>query len=140
MASARSGGRRSTIFFAFGLLAVAVGLGIGVPHAAKTGMSAVAAAGFLALGGGLVLLAVGASGLIRATPRWYRVATVVAVSCVSYAVVFALGQAIAATNVPRTSIGSHTPADVGLAYRDVSFNTADGVTLSGWYTPLSTAR
>jgi pimeloyl-ACP methyl ester carboxylesterase len=46
-----------------------------------------------------------------------------------------LGQAVAATNVPRASLGSTTPADLGLSYRDVEFVTADGVTLSGWYVP-----
>jgi dienelactone hydrolase len=46
-----------------------------------------------------------------------------------------LGQAVAATNVPRTSVGSTTPADRGLGYVDVELETADGVTLSGWYVP-----
>jgi len=40
--------------------------------------------------------------------------------------------------VPRTGIGTMTPADHHLAYRDVSFLTRDGVRLSGWYLPART--
>ena len=55
---------------------------------------------------------------------------------VAFAVaVWTLGQAVAATNVPPTSVGSATPADRGMSYRDVEFETADGVALSGWYVP-----
>jgi pimeloyl-ACP methyl ester carboxylesterase len=50
-------------------------------------------------------------------------------------VVWTLGQAVAATNSPRTAVGATTPADVGLTYRDVEFETVDGVRLSGWYVP-----
>ena len=46
-----------------------------------------------------------------------------------------LGQAVAATNVPRPAVGPRTPADSGLAYRDVTFPATDGVVLSGWYVP-----
>ena len=43
--------------------------------------------------------------------------------------------AVYGTNAPRTNVGRATPADRGLAYRDVSFVTADRVRLSGWYIP-----
>jgi pimeloyl-ACP methyl ester carboxylesterase len=46
-----------------------------------------------------------------------------------------LGQAVAATQVPRTAIGSSTPARGGLTYSDAAFETSDGVRLSGWYIP-----
>ena len=40
---------------------------------------------------------------------------------------------------PRTfrgpSVGTTTPGDRGLSYRDVELHTTDGVTLSGWYIP-----
>ena len=35
---------------------------------------------------------------------------------------------------------SQTPAAVGLAYEDVSFQAADGVVLSGWFVPSQRAR
>ena len=46
-----------------------------------------------------------------------------------------VGQALAATTVPPTSLGAATPADKGLEYREVTALTADGVTLSAWYIP-----
>jgi dienelactone hydrolase len=45
--------------------------------------------------------------------------------------------AVAATNVPPTSLAATTPADRGLAYLDVTYHTSDGVTISGWYVPSS---
>lgn len=48
---------------------------------------------------------------------------------------WSLGQAVAATNVPRAEVGARTPIDVGLTYRDVEFPATDGVRLSGWYVP-----
>jgi pimeloyl-ACP methyl ester carboxylesterase len=36
---------------------------------------------------------------------------------------------------PRAESGAATPADRGLAYRDVTFRTGDGVRLSAWYLP-----
>jgi predicted alpha/beta hydrolase len=49
--------------------------------------------------------------------------------------VWTLGQAVAATNVPRPELGARTPAALGLDHRDVAFDAADGVRLSGWYVP-----
>ena len=54
-----------------------------------------------------------------------------------FVVMWSVSQAVAVTNSPRTSVGDTTPADIGLPYRDVEFETADGVTLSGWYVPSS---
>jgi dienelactone hydrolase len=79
----------------------------------------------------------GAFELVRSTPRWRRLFVVPALLFASYATVWSLGQAIAATNVPRTSVDSTTPADLNLEYRDVEFRTDDGVRLSGWYIPSS---
>jgi pimeloyl-ACP methyl ester carboxylesterase len=36
---------------------------------------------------------------------------------------------------PRLPVCCQTPADFGLAYEDVAFPTADGLTLRGWYIP-----
>ena len=54
-----------------------------------------------------------------------------------FVVMWSVSQAVAVTNSPRTSVGDTTPADIGLPYHDVEFETADGVTLSGWYVPSS---
>lgn len=118
-----------------GLLATAVGVGIALPHVTKVGFTAVSLAGLGCLAAGLVLVAGGTGTLLRATRRWWRIPIVVALLVATYAVVFILGVAVAATNVPRTAVGLDTPRAHGLAYEDVTFSTADGVALSGWYVP-----
>jgi dienelactone hydrolase len=127
--------RRAGVAFAVGLVGAAVGTGIGVPHLAKPGAHLLTVAGLLSLGGGLVLLAWGGLALVRAARKWRRAVVVPALLATVFVVMWSLGQAVAVTNVPRGSVGSITPADVGLRYRDVEFETADGVTLSGWYVP-----
>ncbi len=64
----------SWITLAAGLLAVAAGAGIAVPHLAKTGLSPLAAAGVVALVGGLGLVAAGVVASVRRHRRWGRVA------------------------------------------------------------------
>jgi pimeloyl-ACP methyl ester carboxylesterase len=118
-----------------GLVGVAVGIGIGLPHLAKVGPHLLTVAGLLSLAGGLVLLAWGGVTLVRAARPWHRAFVVPALLAVLYVVTWSLGQAVAVTNSPRTPVGDTTPADVGLPYRDVEFETADGETLSGWYIP-----
>lgn len=128
-------GWRGAIGFATGCVGVALGVGFGLSHLVKGGLGVLSLAGLLGLAGGLVLVAAGAVTLVRATPRWRRVIVVPALLAAMFVVVWALGQALAATNVPRTAVGSTTPGDLGLSYRDVTFESADGVKLSGWYLP-----
>ena len=112
-----------------------MGLGIALPYVTKSGLAMVSLAGLACLASGLVLLVGGAVTTLRALPRWWRVPAAVGLLLTTYAVVFALGVAVAATNVPRTAVGTETPGDRGLTYRDVTCTTADGVRLSGWYVP-----
>ena len=128
-------GRRAAIAFGVGLAGTAVGTGIGLPHLVKNALHPLTVAGLLTLGGGLVLLASGGFSLVRSARPWRRVLVVPALLGAMFVVMWSLGQAVAVTNVPRTSVGDSTPADVGLTYRDVEFPTVDGVTLSGWYIP-----
>jgi pimeloyl-ACP methyl ester carboxylesterase len=125
--------RRAGVAFATGLCGVAVGVGIGLPHLDKAGLAPTTLAGLVALAGGLWLLAAGGTGLVRAVRSWLRIVVVLALVVAVVLVVDVFGQALAATNVARTSVGSTTPADRGLAYDDVEFVTGDGVQLSGWY-------
>jgi pimeloyl-ACP methyl ester carboxylesterase len=60
-----------------------------------------------------------------------------AASFVLVFVLYPLTIAVNATNRPPTPIGATTPADLGLSYRNASFQTADGVALSAWYVPSS---
>ena len=84
---------------------------------------------------GVALGAIGGAGVARATPGWWRLASVPVLAVATLVAVWTLGQAVAATNVPTTTVGTATPADYGLRYREVTFRTSDGVRLAGWYIP-----
>ena len=130
-----SSARRGSAAFTAGLLGLAVAVGIGGPHLAKSGLTPMTVAGGMAFASGMVLLVTGGLVLVRASRYWWRALTVPALALVVLVVVWTLGQAIAATNVPRTAVGATTPADAGFRYRDVELRTPDGITLSGWYVP-----
>jgi dienelactone hydrolase len=116
-------------------VAVPVGVGIGVPYLAKTGLSILGIAGLCALVGGLVLFADAVATLFRSARRVVAFPALAVLVVVLLVMVWSLGQAVAATNPPRPHLGSRTPASLGLPYRDVEFRAADGVRLSGWYIP-----
>jgi len=127
---------RAAVAFAIGVPAMAAGVGLALPHAAKAGLTLVTAAGTALLVGGVALAAIGSVGVVRAAPSWWRrVPLGAALLVVVYAVTWSFGQAVAATNVPRTDVGARTPGDHGLASTEVTFPAADGVPLSGWYVP-----
>lgn len=125
----------SVLAFAIGCVATAVGVGLGPPHLMKAGADLAAVAGLGCLVAGLLLLGAGGVALVRFVPGWWRVLAVPALLAIVLVAVTALGQAVAATNVPDTSVGSQTPGSHGLQFTEVEFATADGVTLSGWYVP-----
>lgn len=126
---------RAAVAFALGSVTTAVGLGIAPAHLTKTGWQAMTVAGAVVLVSGLVLMFAGAATSIRRARGWRRVLLLPALLFAAFVVVWSLGQAVAATNVPRTAVGAATPGDVGMRYHDVDLRTADGVTLSGWYVP-----
>jgi uncharacterized protein len=129
--------RPAGIALTVGLVGAAVGTGIAFPHLTKSGVHPLTVAGVLSLTGGLVLLVWGGVTLVRAARPWRRVVAVPALLATVFVVMWSVSQAVAVANSPRTAVGDTTPADVGLPYRDVEFETADGVTLSGWYVPSS---
>lgn len=120
-----------------GLSGTSVGLGIGLPSV-LAGAPLAAVAGTACLLAGLVLLAAGSARLVATVSGWRRPVVVMVLLVVTAAVVLPTGQAVAATNVPRHALGTSTPADLGLTYRDVRFRATDGVLLSGWYLPSRT--
>jgi uncharacterized protein len=121
------------VCYLLGVVGISVGTGIGVMHLVKSGALSTTVAGLVCLATGAVLLLTGAYRLVRRVRPWLRPIAVVAAAVTAFALVFPSWQALYATNVPRPAVGTATPADFGLAYRDVSFSTPDGVTLSGWY-------
>jgi len=117
---------------------VAVGIGVGLPHALHRDLGPVA---FVALAGlvcGLILFVAGAMTVVRRVPGWWRILVVPVVPAILGITILSLGQAVAATVVPATSLGPEYPGDRGLAAVDAKFRTADGVSLSGWYVASTT--
>ena len=129
--------RRAGVAFSVGLVGTTVGAGIGLPHLAKAGAHLLTVAGLFSLAGGLVLLTWGGVALVRSARPWSRVLVVPTLLVAVFVVMWSVSQAVAVTNSPPTSVGDTTPADIGLRYHDVEFETIDGVTLSGWYLPSS---
>ena len=127
--------RRAGVAFSVGLVGTTVGAGIGLPHLAKAGVHLLTVAGLFSLAGGLVLLTWGGVALVRSARPWTRCVFVPALVAAVFAVTWSVSQAVAVTNSPPTSVGNTTPADIGLRYHDVEFETEDGVMLSAWYLP-----
>jgi pimeloyl-ACP methyl ester carboxylesterase len=126
---------RGVTAMVIGVVGTALGAGIGGPHLAKGAPLIPTTAGVLALLSGLALLVRGATILARSVSGWRRVPVLISVAVVVLPVVYALSIAVAATNVPPTSLGPQTPADWDLDYVDIAFAATDGVALSGWYIP-----
>lgn len=117
-----------------GAMCLAVGVGLG-PHLVKDGLTATSAVGVLAALAGLGLLALGVRSLWRTGHLAARLAVAPLVLVLVATAALTLGQAVAATIVPRAALGNRTPASVGLRYENVSALTADDVRLAGWYVP-----
>ena len=118
-----------------GIAGTAAGAGAASAHLTKAGLDAAALAAAIVLVTGLVLLGWGAAALVRAIPGWWRLLAVPAAIAILWLVLWPLTEAVNATNRPPGPLGSATPAQYGLTYRDVAFRTADGVRLSAWYIP-----
>lgn len=118
---------------AAGLLALAAGAGLGPRHYSEEGFTRASGLGFALLLTGLLTAGWGAVQWLRSTRRRWWLLTVPTLLLAACLALWTVGQAVAATYPPRPSLGDRTPADVGLAYRGVTFPSADGVRLSGWY-------
>jgi dienelactone hydrolase len=120
---------------AIGTATIVAGLGIGVMHLLRGGDVVLIVAGLVALGSGLVLATLGVGGLVRGRPRWVQACGIGAATFGIALVALTFVPAVIATNFPRPELGTITPAAHGLTYRDVQFETEDGVDLAGWYIP-----
>ena len=117
-----------------GTIAAAVGAGIAGPHLAKTGLTPLAIAGAVALLAGVVLVVGGSTILVRARRGWRRFAVVPLVLVFVYVCAWTLVQAVAATNVPHMPMAI-AAGSLDSSAEDVTFETRDHVTLSGWFVP-----
>ena len=123
------------VVLATGLVVLAVGVGLGPRHYAKEGLTLPALAGFLLLAAGLVASTWAAIRILAASRRRWWPLVVALLLVASSLVLWTLGQAMAASYAPRPALGERTPADLGLAHRDVTFSSSDGTDLAGWYVP-----
>jgi pimeloyl-ACP methyl ester carboxylesterase len=126
---------RGVTALALGIAGTAAGTGAASAHLAKAGLDAAAGAAAIVLVTGVVLLAWGATELVRAIPGWWRLLAVPLALALLEFVLLPLTMAVYATNLPPGPLASATPASYGLTYRDAAFRTADGVRLSAWYIP-----
>jgi len=126
---------RGLALLVVGIAATAAGAGIAAAWLTKSGFGLTAAAGALTLVAGVAALAFGAADSTAAIRGWWRAAGVLGVLLVSTTLVLSLAIAVAATNVPPTSVGGETPADRGLAFEEARFPATDGAGLAGWYLP-----
>ncbi len=118
-----------------GAVVLAIGVGLGPPHLAKDGPLVVTVMGLLLLASGATVAITGVVALMRSTRGWRRLPIVPSAFVIVAVGLLTIGQAVAATNVPRTEVGGSTPEDHGHTYEEVRFSTDDGVQLSGWYVP-----
>ena len=120
-----------------GVVAGTAGATIGFSYLFRAGMSLKALGGLIAFAGGLAAIVFGTTSLLRPVRGWRRLLAVPVALVIALAAVRPQYGAVYATNVPRPQIGSDTPADHRLDYENASFETSDGVLLSGWYVPSS---
>lgn len=127
---------RAFLLLVVGLPALLVGIGIHATHVVQLGFHASDFTGVPMLVAGLLLTAVGGTALVRLIHTWWRRLLLIppAVALVLF-LVFPVTLGIFATNVARYPCCHETPADRGLAYEDVSFDTEKDLTLSAWFIP-----
>lgn len=114
--------------------ATAVGAGVGGRHLAVTGLTGTSVLGLAVLLLGLTLLGFAGRLAWRALRGWRRL-WLVPLTAVLLALMSSVAIGTMLGVAPRAESGAVTPADRGLAYRDVTFRTGDGVRLSAWYLP-----
>jgi uncharacterized protein len=133
-----SGGRRGALALAFGLLGIAAGIE-GFYYAREVGPSGDDFTGLAAIPAGVLLLGLGAVTLWRtrdtsAGPalRYGRRALLGIAGLFAGALVAIAGYGYVTTHVGRALV---PPDRLGVAHEDVTFTTADGLELEGWYIP-----
>ncbi|MBJ7356756.1 alpha/beta fold hydrolase [Nocardioides sp.] len=117
------------------MTAVAAGLGLAAPRLAKDDAGWLAWLGLLALAVGGSAAAWCAWRVLHAVRRRWWALAVPALLVVTYLVLWTVAQGFVAGLPAHPSLGSRTPADVGLVHQPVTLRTADGVDLAAWWVP-----
>ena len=123
--------RRGLAALVAGVVGVCAGGGVGPVWLATSGLSVVAIATLAALIAASLLVAAGTWLLVRATPRWWRLAAIPVAFLLLQFVLLPGAGAFYGTHPPRTPLAEPMPGEA----RAVSFKTPDGVTMAAWYTP-----
>jgi predicted alpha/beta hydrolase len=127
---------RAVLCFAVGLPALLFGAGIHASHLIQIGFTPSDFTGVLMLASGLILTLMGGVALVRLIHTWWRRLFLIPPAIAfAFFVIFPVTLGVFATNVARYPCCSETPADRSIAYEDVTFETAEGLTLSAWYIP-----
>jgi dienelactone hydrolase len=126
----------ATVSAIAGVLGTAVGAGVGIRHLMKTGPTLITGFGLLLLVMGLALVVFAVTIAWRTWHRWQRL-WLLPVSLLALTLMWSTALAVMFAYAPRSALGSATPADRGLTYRDVTFSTSDRVELSAWYVPAT---
>jgi uncharacterized protein len=132
------GGRRGALALVFGVLGVAAGIE-GFYYTREVGPSGDDFTGLLAIPAGLMLLGLGAVTLWRTRRndggrlwRYARRALLALAGLVVGSLTVVAGYSYVTTHVGRAVV---PPDRLGVAHEDVTFKTADGLELEGWYVP-----
>lgn len=129
-------GLRAIVALGLGGFAVVTALAIHVPHMVVVEVSVSDVTAIVSLIAGLLLTGMGVWLIARGLPNvWWRVGLVPA--GLVFVVVFVLPVmlAVGVINTARVPISGDTPTDRDLAYREVTFETGDGLAIAGWYIP-----
>ena len=111
----------------------AIGAVVG-PRIQEFGFSIEDVAGVAAAAGGLLLLATGATKLVRhAGSGWRRLLAIPIAWLLVEFVMMPVGFGVYATNAPHPVLGTSTPAQFGMSFEEIALMTEDGVELSAWY-------
>jgi hypothetical protein len=133
-------GLRGSVAILAGLFGVIVGSAEAAYYTLTVGPSGDDFTGLAALAAGLALIGIGAAELWTSRRRDDRLAwrytrrtlVTVATVLVGFNVVFGIALGYATTHIGRPVVPE---AHLGAAYENVSFTTADGLRLRGWYVP-----
>ena len=127
---------RGVLLVAVGLPTVLFGIGVHASHLVQAGWDTADFTGIPMLAAGLALSLIGTVTLVRTVRVWWRRLFLIPFGAVfAFFVIFPAGMGVFAANVARVPCCDVTPADHGLAYEDVTFDTPAGVELSAWYIP-----